>query len=206
MSNSSDDTEDVLEHTGKLFERWLPNIKITSPLEVSLMNLQTGTSVGSCLAFSSWNKKSISRMKVKKNIMKCLCGERRKLPVSSFPTRLAQGSYCHFHKVAWDRLHAGICEWLLSQPEGLWVTRVTVQAVTLFVNPALHHDPLVLLLQCTDTDVVINSGELHCLPEKNNSLISLSTSTKALGHLFYGYGSGKLNTIFFWFCFLALGD
>lgn len=144
-------------------------------------------------------------MKVKNNLMKCLCGEIRKFPIFSFPTRLcAQGSYNHFYKDAWDRLHPGTCECLLSQPEGFRVTRVTVQAVTLFGNPALHPDPLVLLLQCTHTDVVINSGELHWLSEKSNSRISLSTSTKALRGLFYGYGSGKLNTIFL--CFLALGD
>lgn len=167
------------------------------------MNLQIGTTVGNCLAFGSWNKNSISRVKINKNV-ECLCGERRKLPIS-FPTRLcAQGSYNHFYRIAWDRFHAVICECLLSQPEGLWVTRVAAQAVTLSANPALHHDPLVPLFQCTCTDVVINSGELHCLSEKSNSQISLSTSAKALGALFYGYGSGKLNTIFF--CFLALGD
>lgn len=168
------------------------------------MNLQIGTSVGSFLASSSWNKKSIVRMKVKKNMMKCLFGERRKLPVFSFPTKLcAQGSYNHFYNVAWDRLHAGICECLLSQLEGLQVTRVKIQVVTLFGGPTLRHDPLVLLLQCTHTDVVINS-ELHWLSGKSNHHISLSASTKALGGLFYGYGSGKLKTKFL--CFLALGD
>lgn len=189
---------------GKLFEKWFPNRKITSTSEVSFMNPQAGASVGSCLAFSSWNKKSISRMKGKINMMKCLCGERRKLPISSFPTRLcAQGSYNRFYKGAWDRFHAGICECYWGSTRESSGDKGDSTG-SYFGNPALHHDPLVLLLQCAPTEVVINSGELHCLSENTNSHISLPTSTKALGGLFYGYGSGKVNIILF--CFLALGD
>lgn len=63
---------------------------------------------------------------------------------------------------------------------------------------------MILLCSCFSVLIQINSGELHCLSEKSSSHISLSTCTKALGGLFYGYRSGKLNAIFF--CFLALGD
>lgn len=94
---------------------------------------------------------------------------------------LCTRSYNQFYKGTWDRLHADIFECLLSQLEGLQATRVAEQAVTLFGNPALYHDHLVLLLQCTPTEVMINSGELHCLWGKTNSHRSLSTSTKALG-------------------------
>lgn len=58
-----------------------------------------------------------------------------------------------------------------------------------------------LLVLHTRIDVVINSGELPCLSEKSDRHVSLSTIPKALGVLFYGSGSGKLNAIF-----LCLGD
>lgn len=89
-----------------------------------------------------------------------------------------------------------------TRPQGLLlVTRVKIWVVTLPWSPALHHKPLVLLVLHTRIDVVINSGELPCLSEKSDRHVSLSTVPKALGVLFYGSGSGKLNAIF-----LYLGD
>lgn len=79
----------------------------------------------------------------------------------------------------------------------LQVKRVKVQVVTFFWSSALHREPLVLLVLRTHIDVVINLGELPCLSEKSNRYISPSISPKALGVLFYGSGSGKLNVIFF---------